>query len=342
MSSLLGMLKHHYQTRENTALGRQCMLFFESTAVFSFVMTVASFFYQPKSVFVIAADAACLMFTVVLVILYHLRYLNIKGVFVALSFAVQAEISIHMIYLSTLGTTDASVLVLQDAFLSLMLIMILLVTLAVYTPVILSVLSFVTFVVCMVIANSAVITHFFPIYVVVLAGIVIYDALAARGAMEIVKENLIAKKELREFIRVTGLSLEDIEEIVHLSRAGANNAEQTRMLLNRMDARLRENIVGGVLAVKAQNDSSRDNLMAAFPDLTPTQISICQLILQDKKLSEICRTLGKTDNNINVQRSKIRSSLNIPLEVPLKEALTEQLRLFMESEATDKKLFMRS
>lgn len=63
------------------------------------------------------------------------------------------------------------------------------------------------------------------------------------------------------------------------------------------------------------------------------------MILQDKKLSEICRTLGKTENNVNAQRSKIRSCLNIPREVPLKEALSEQLGLYLESEATDKKMF---
>ena len=339
MTSPISVLKRHHQMRENTALGRQRLIFFETTAVFSLLLTVASFFYQPKSVFVISADVACMALTLGLLALYVLRYLNVKDVSVSLSLILQVEISVHMLFLSTLGTTSASILVLQDAFLSLMLIMILLVTLFTYTPLTLSLLSFITYLACVVIADSAVVTAFFPIYIVILSGVVFFDAMAARGAKEIVEENVIAKKELREFVRVTGLSLEDIEEIVLLSKKGATSTERTRELLNRMDARLRDNLVGGVLAVKAQNDSSRDRLLAAFPNLTPTQISICQLILQDKKLSEICRTLGKTENNVNAQRSKIRSCLNIPREVPLKEALTEQLGLYLEAEATDKKMF---
>lgn len=339
MTSPISVLKRHHQMRENTALGRQRLIFFESTAFFSILLTVVSFFYHPKNTYVISVDVACMTLTVGLVVLYVLRYLNIKEVSVSLSLFLQTEISVHMIFMSMLGTMNASILVLQDAFLSLMLIMILLVTLFTYTPLILSLFSFITYLACVVIADSIVVTSFFPFFVVILTGVVVFDTLAARGAKEIVEENVIAKKELREFVRVTGLSLEDIEEIVLLSKKGATSTERTRELLNRMDARLRDNLVGGVLAVKAQDDSSRDKLLAAFPNLTPTQISICQLILQDKKLSEICRTLGKTENNVNAQRSKIRSCLNIPREVPLKEALTEQLRLYLESEATDKKMF---
>ena len=96
-------------------------------------------------------------------------------------------------------------------------------------------------------------------------------------------------------------------------------------------ARVRENIVGGVLAVKAQNDSSREQLLTVFPELTPSQISIAQLILQDKKLTEICRILGKTENNVSAQRSKIRSVLGLAPETQLKDALEERLNSYRQS-----------
>ena len=152
-----------------------------------------------------------------------------------------------------------------------------------------------------------------------------------RGAQLLEAENFHLKEELADFMTVTGLSLVDIREITQLSKGSAHNVEKTRLLLNKMDARVRENIVGGVLAVKAQNESSKELLVAVFPQFTPSQIAISQLILQDKKLSEICRSLGKTENNVSSQRSKIRTILELGPEDSLKEALQERLDAYLQA-----------
>ena len=83
--------------------------------------------------------------------------------------------------------------------------------------------------------------------------------------------------------------------------------------------------------MKAQNESSKELLVAVFPQFTPSQIAISQLILQDKKLSEICRSLGKTENNVSSQRSKIRTILELGPEDSLKEALQERLDAYLQA-----------
>lgn len=337
MKGLVKLLKKHYCSRENTILGRQRLVFFKVTALCSMLLTVATFFYQPKGSFIPSVDAVCVVATLALLVLYKQRYLNINEVSNTLYILLQVEISAQMIFLCTEGSGNTSALVLQDAFLSLLLIMISLVACLKYTPIIISVLSLLTYVACMIITHSAALGNFLPIYLVVLVGVIIYDSVASTNARHLQAENQQIKKELLDFMRVTGLTLDDIAGITRLSEGGgAAKCEKTRELLNQMDARVRDNIVGGVLAVKAQNDSSRETLMAAFPNLTHTQISISQLILQDKKLSEICRILGKTENNISAQRSKIRTSLELSPKQQLKEALQLRLNLYHQSAELEK------
>jgi len=243
----------------------------------------------------------------------------------------QLDLCAHKILLCLSGGEDISALLIQDSFLSLLLIMISIVANLKYCPAIISVLSLVTYFVCYFLTRMPVLLNFLPVYLVVLVGVILYDTYAMRGAQLLEAENFHLKEELAEFMAVTGLSLADIREITQLSKGSARNVEKTRFLLNKMDARVRENIVGGVLAVKAQNESSKELLMAVFPQFTPSQIAISQLILQDKKLSEICRSLGKTENNVSSQRSKIRTILELGPEDSLKDALQERLDAYLQA-----------
>ena len=309
------------------------MVFFLVTAFFSFFISVGFMIMnQPRTRIVVIVDVVSLVLTLVLVALYFGKRLSIRSVSNILYILLQVEISSQMISLCTQSTGAISALLIQESFLSLLLIMISIVANLKYCPAVISGISIVTYFVCLFLSREPALLTFLPIYLVVLVGVIIYDTLAMRGAQLLEAENLHLKEELTDFMRITGLTVEDIREIMQLSEGSANKTEKTRILLNSMDARVRENIVGGVLAVKAQNDSSREQLLTVFPELTPSQISIAQLILQDKKLSEICRILGKTENNVSAQRSKIRSTLGIESEVSLKEALQERLDAYLLSQ----------
>lgn len=307
------------------------MVFFLVTAFFSFFISVGFMIYQPRTRIVVIVDVVSLVLTLVLVALYFGNRISIRAVSNILYILLQAEISSQMISLCTQSTGAISALLIQDSFLSLLLIMISIVANLKYCPAVISGISIVTYFVCLFLSREPALPTFLPIYLVVLVGVIIYDTLAMRGAQFLEAENLNLKEELTDFMRITGLTVEDIREIMQLSEGSANKTEKTRILLNSMDARVRENIVGGVLAVKAQNDSSREQLLTVFPELTPSQISIAQLILQDKKLTEICRILGKTENNVSAQRSKIRSVLGLAPETQLKDALEERLNSYRHS-----------
>lgn len=321
-------LKAFLRSRESTTLGRQRVLFFLVTAILSTVITEAFFFSLPRVRTVAIIDGISIVGAIVLVVLYLRHRLPIREASYLLYLLLQAEISAQMVYVSIFGEGQVTTMIIQGSFLSLLLIMISIVANLKYCPAVINVISLFTYFACFGITHERILIAFLPVYLVVLVGVIIYDTMALHNAQQLEMENFHLKKEVYDFMRVTGLSANDLRQITDLS-GNAQDTEKTRLILSNMDARVRENIVGGVLAVKAQKESASAVLEKVFPDFTPTQIAIAQLILQDKKLTEICRILGKTENNISAQRSKMRSTLGVGADVSLKEALQEHLDVYL-------------
>ena len=61
-----------------------------------------------------------------------------------------------------------------------------------------------------------------------------------------------------------------------------------------------------------------------FPELTASGREVCRLILQDKKLGEICAILDKKESNINSTRMHIRRKLNMQPSDNLRKVLQER------------------
>lgn len=64
-----------------------------------------------------------------------------------------------------------------------------------------------------------------------------------------------------------------------------------------------------------------------FPELTPTELVIVALILQDKTVGEICEILHRSSGNITSHRSNIRTKLGLSKTDNLKAALRLRVRI---------------
>lgn len=71
-------------------------------------------------------------------------------------------------------------------------------------------------------------------------------------------------------------------------------------------------------------------LRTVFPELSPSELSICRLIVQDKTVSQISEILHRSSGNITSQRSNIRSKLKLEKNDNLKEVLLERMREYEE------------
>ena len=327
MDSKLSAFLH---SRESTIIGRQRLVFFLAVSVMSIVLTMSSFALHPKTPALTFVDVSAVIITALLMFLYFKDKINIRLSITAVFILLQLELSAQKITFATIGTAEANALILQASFLSLLLITLSLVCFLKYSPTIISVISIFTYMLCLTIDSNVVLRTFLPVYLVVLIGAILYDLFTIRAVMNMEVENNNLRQEIMDFFYATGLDEESMSDIARISRE-SGKSEGMRELLSRMDPSIRARLVGGLSAIRQEEDASRKSIMAAFPMLTPAQVTICQLILQDKKLAEICKITGKSEGNITSQRSRIRSILELGPDDVLKDVLSERLKSYLEA-----------
>ena len=319
-----------FRSRESTIIGRQRLVFFLAVSVMSIVLTMSSFALHPKTPALTFVDVSAVIITALLMFLYFKDKINIRLSITAVFILLQLELSAQKITFATIGTAEANALILQASFLSLLLITLSLVCFLKYSPTIISVISIFTYMLCLTIDSNVVLRTFLPVYLVVLIGAILYDLFTIRAVMNMEVENNNLRQEIMDFFYATGLDEESMSDIARISRE-SGKSEGMRELLSRMDPSIRARLVGGLSAIRQEEDASRKSIMAAFPMLTPAQVTICQLILQDKKLAEICKITGKSEGNITSQRSRIRSILELGPDDVLKDVLSERLKSYLEA-----------
>lgn len=327
MDSKLSAFLH---SRESTIIGRQRLVFFLAVSVMSIVLTLSSFALHPKTPALTFIDVSTVIITALLMFLYFKDKINIRQSITAVFILLQLELSAQKITFATIATPEANALILQASFLSLLLITLSLVCFLRYSPTIISVISIFTYILCLTIDSNVVLKTFLPVYLVVLIGAIFYDLFTVRAVMNMEVENTNLRQEIMEFFYATGLDEESMSDIARISRE-SGKSEGMRELLSRMNPSIRARLVGGLSAIRQEEDASRKSIMAAFPMLTPAQVTICQLILQDKKLAEICKITGKSEGNITSQRSRIRSILELGPDDVLKDVLSERLKSYLEA-----------
>ena len=99
-------------------------------------------------------------------------------------------------------------------------------------------------------------------------------------------------------------------------------------MLGMMDDQSKERLFTAVNKYITQKNTQLSAINKAFPELSASEAEICRLILQGKKLSEICGMLNKSQGNITSQRTHIRAKLNLKPKENLNEALAKRLDLY--------------
>ena len=103
------------------------------------------------------------------------------------------------------------------------------------------------------------------------------------------------------------------------------SADETDQLLNSFGQRAKVNIAGNISMLIKQKEADLERIQKCLPELTPSELEITRLILQGKKLKDICEILGKKAGNVTSQRTNIRAKLGLNPDENLFEALQKRM-----------------
>ena len=89
-----------------------------------------------------------------------------------------------------------------------------------------------------------------------------------------------------------------------------NRKKRQAPLLNIIGEQSKENLLQPC-RIPEKEKSKLDTIRRIYPNLSPSELNICRLILQDKTVSQICELLHRSSGNITSQRANIRAKLGL-------------------------------
>ena len=311
--------------RESSYLGKQRNVIFMITASALFILNILSVFTQPLLPVSMTSAVLTALVALLLCICYTLRRIPLRWALALLLIVAQLQNVVECVSYALHYTPELDLYIIADILTSILLVMASLVSYLRYSPTIVSALSLLTYCVILVEVSSPLLSGLFPFYLFILVAVILYDSLAVRTTLLIDEERANMTDEFTAFIQESGLTLDDIKGYSSLSRNFGASTEEVREILETMKPATRKNLLSSVSALLREDKSSTNQLRKVFPTFSETQLAIAQLIIQDEKLPEISRKLGKSESNISAQRSMIRNKLSLGPGDNLRMALLDAL-----------------
>lgn len=171
--------------------------------------------------------------------------------------------------------------------------------------------------------NSALADYFFML-LLILGFISLLALMIVKNAKRLTEENTTLKNDEAELLQILRLNKNQVKAYIALAKQ-EHSTENIPQLLDLLGEKSQKNLINNVIEFMRMNETESERLKLLLPELTPSEIKICQLILRDKKLGEICSILNKSESNINTQRGNIRKKLGLQPTDNLQKALEKRV-----------------
>jgi DNA-binding CsgD family transcriptional regulator/glucan phosphoethanolaminetransferase (alkaline phosphatase superfamily) len=192
-------------------------------------------------------------------------------------------------------------------------------------PCVLAALAMVGYGACCWVSREPVLIDMLPIFLACFLVVALLGKHLVYSIKRLESEKSELKENEQKILNMFELDKTQLNAYISLAKEKGLSSEQTGSLLNMIGKQAQENIRANVSYYYRQREIDYSNLKNRLPELTPSEIEICDLILKEKKLKDIIRILGKSEGNITSQRTNIRRKLGLSTSENLRETLALRL-----------------
>lgn len=266
-----------------------------------------------------------------LTILYFTKQIKTNTAFSAILLLTHIEICIEMTYCSINDDyAFRRLLIMSNMVISVLYIMLSICAYMYKISILLSFISVVSYIVCVIITQGPFLTSFLPLIVIIYGMAAILGYLLNKNINCLLKEYNLLKAEEASLLKSLQMSRDELFAFAQLV-GNDNSEEKNGTLLSILGEKTKKNLYAAIASHIKEEKSHIDVLRTVFPELSPSELSICRLIVQDKTVSQISEILHRSSGNItSSQRSNIRSKLKLEKNDNLKEVLLERMREYEE------------
>lgn len=279
----------------------------------------------PIAPFFQIANSAQAILTLLAVYLYYSRRISLTTAMSLFCIVLQVELSAETVYSAIQKSSYDMALIIANMSLSSIVLLLSIIAYLRVVPFVIAILSLITYGVSIHLTGSDVLASFFIVFFIVFIVLSLLGLSMIRNIARLDHENTNLKDEKQEMLNVFQLTEQEMRSYVTLARDKGIEPEKTAEILTTVGAVAEKRILDNVAHYVRQSSIEYDQLRERLPELTPSELEICALILKEKKLKQIIELLGKSRSNITCQRTNIRTKLGLKPEDNLFDALKKRM-----------------
>lgn len=245
---------------------------------------------------------------------------------ILLTAAVALEAGAEMFYYAFNFSVYSIVMILVNIMLMAVLVLAMVMAYIPRLPVFISIYSISIYAACCIISQSSILSGTFVIIAFMFIVCAILGTSLTRSISNIQNESNRIRQVQKTLMESLGMNDEQLNSYLELSRNDKFNFSGNSMLLEAIGEKAKQKIKDNVAYIIEQEQIEYEHLSEILPQMTKSELEICQLILQDRKLSEMAEILNKTASNITCQRTNIRAKLGLHKNDNLRDALLKIVR----------------
>lgn len=192
-------------------------------------------------------------------------------------------------------------------------------------------IAFGVYILSVIVTGDESLMDYFFMMMLILLFISVLSLAVARNGEYLVNANRTLQRDEEELLQVLKINKKQIKAYVALAKE-RHDVKLTAHLLDLLGEASQKNVIDkqknvidNVMQYLQTRELSKQNIERVFPELSASEQEICYLILQNRKLSEICTLLNKSESNITTQRANIRKKLGMGSADNLKKVLEKRI-----------------
>lgn len=269
-----------------------------------------------------ATHAAICLFSLSL---FLKRYLTLSKAFSLTSLLAQCTIAARLFFFSTVRPDHFLQFIIINQITSLMAVVFLVMCFVKYTPFLIATISIVAYGTTAVYLQESALWRVFAFFFFMQYFICLLGELLRRNVMRVSMENKNLLHRETALMRAIRLNGKEIEGYLRMSSNANPSKEDVDRLFSMLRLSSKRNIINAVRLHLKNHLTDNCDLTSLFPQLTKSEVEVCNLIVQGKKRGEIASLLGKTEKNIDVVRTHVRRKLDVSANQDLRNFLVELL-----------------
>lgn len=273
-----------------------------------------------------------LLFTIA----YFTKKIKLNTAFYFILISVHIEMGVEIIYCSTIDEYPYQrLLIMGNIILSVLFTMFSLCAYMSRTTVQVSIIAVLSYITCVFITNGPFLTNYLPIIIIIFTVKSLFGRLLHKNISCLQQENNMLKKDETMLIKALQVNRDELFALAKLINKEPPT-DNINSLLDIIGENAKKTLFNSLHTYLKEEKSRLEIIKNIFPELSPSELSICRLILQDKTVRQISEELHRSSGNITSQRTNIRAKLGLTREDNLKEALQKRMSIYEEKHGSTK------